>query len=397
MTTTTRAAQSGPVIALLAVAVAAPLVAAAGPAVAGPPTPGTGIQWQAPLTDSSWTYGNSLSYRADPRLSGGHVMTATSKTPSVCQVAQDAEGNPTGELRLVDVGLCTVSLHMDGDATHAPYDGVVTKAVAPRDVIVTCHDFQRASDEPNPGPDPVFSNLAPWDSPSDFKVEPASIPQHLAPGRWPVAVQASPPVDPDTGSPRYQVDSTPCALTVNPVLTVTGMPSGKTPHLTVDGRPVDGTRFVFPYGHTISYSVDPVLGGKATSPLDSTHTRPEAWFASAATGSSTGDTTLTYSTFGEQVAASPFLDFYKSLFMAYTFNQYGWTTARQYLVDGFNGVSGETRLTRLRDILTDLQRLIQNTTILYFGRTDYQAVKDSGDQLIAHIQLILDSGGLPTT
>ena len=386
----TRVARAMPVAMMLAggVAVAALLVAPAGPAAAGP-----GISWQLPLlTTSSWTYGDSLGYWVDRRLTGGPQFIATSSTPQTCKVATDAQGAPTGYLELVDVGDCRVTFHLDGNATRPAYDGVVTRTVVPRELTLACRDAERASDEPNPDLTPVFSNLAPWDPPSGFVVSLRPLSVISGAGRWPVVLRATSPVNPVTRAPRYVIGSVPCTLTVNPVLRVVGMPRGKAAGLTVDGRAVEGNRYVFPYGSTITYSVAPVLGGVAPIP-PLTDIAPEAWFATASTGSATGDASVAYVKFDDLVSESPFIDFYKQQFMSYTFGQYGWLAARRYLTSGVDAVPEETRLTRLRIIVSDLQALIKNTVVLYLGRPDYDAVKASGDQLVDYLQLIRDSGG----
>ena len=327
------------VVVMLAGGAAAPLVAPAGPAMAGPGTSwGTGISLQIPpLANSSWAYGSSLNYQVDPRLTGGLQVIAASSTPQICKVARDVRGTPTGALQLIDVGECKVSFHLDGDATHAPYDSVVTHAVAPRALSLSCRDVQRASDEPSPALTPVFSNLAPWDAPGDFSVRPGPISESLAPGRWPVSLLTASTVNPGTGRPRYDIHSEACTLTVNPVLKVTGVPARKAANLVVDGKPVEGNRLVFPYGSKATYSVAPVLGGTARSHPGLGLHWPEAWFASASTGTITGDTTVSYLTFGDLVSASPFPDFTSSSSWT-TRSSDGWRAARRYLTSGYDGV-----------------------------------------------------------
>jgi hypothetical protein len=403
MSRMTRLTRAVPVVAMLAVGAATPLVVPIGPALAGPGSPsapwgtGTGISVVIPpLADTSWTYGNSFNYFvSDLRLTGGHQTVATSSTPQVCKVATDAQGAPTGALQLTDVGTCTVAFHIDGDATHAPMDSVVTHDVAPRALSLSCRDAQRASDEPNPDLTPVISNLAAWDAPSDFTVRPGPIPTNLAPGRWPVSLLTDSTLNPLTGAPRYVINSAPCTLTVNPVLKVTGMPVRTAADLVVDGKPVPGNRLVFPYGSTVTYSVTPVLEGSApTIPPLVLERLPEAWFASASTGTSTGDTTVGFLTFGELVSASPFLDTFKQLFMTNTFNQSGWQAVRGALKSGVNAESDASRLPRLQSTVKDLQGLIRSTAYIgYLGRPDQPAVEASADQLNAYLQLILDNGG----
>jgi hypothetical protein len=398
MGTRTALTRTGRVVAVLTAATMTSLVAWEAPAIAGTGTSvsGTGIQWQGQgQLDSSWTYGNSLVYQADPRWTGGRVLTATSATPKVCQVATQDDGSPAA-VRLVDVGVCTVGFHLDGDATEAPYDGAISHSVAPRDLTLSCHDVRRASDEVDPALTPVFDNLAPWDAPSDFTIRPdVAIPAHLPAGRWPVSPLTTSPVNPDTGAPRYRIRRTPCTLTVDPVLEVTGMPRDQAADLTVDGQRVDGSRFVFPWGSKVTYSVAPVLGG--TAPVyGQQHKAPEAWFASAATGTATRDATVTYSTFGELVAASPFSDLFKKEFMSYDVAQYGWLAARSYLTPGYDGLDEGKRLARLQDIVGDLQRLIRNAALYYLGRQDWATVNSYADQLVSYLQLIRDRGGVPS-
>ena len=288
-----------------------------------------------------------------------------------------------------------MAFHLDADATQAPYDAAVSQSVAPRDLGVSCHDVRRASDEPDPALTPVFDDLAPWDAPSDFSVQPDfTLPAHVPAGRWPVSPFTTSPVNPDTRAPRYRIRRTPCTLTIDPVLEVTGMPRGKAAELTVDGQRVVDGRFVFPWGSKVVYSVAPVLGG--TAPVyGQQHSQPEAWFASLATGTTTSDTTVTYSTFGELVAASPFSDLFKKEFMSYDVSQYGWLAARAYLSPGVNGVPEATRQARLQDVVSDLQRLIRNATLYYLGRPDWGSVNAYADRLVSYLQLVRDRGGVP--
>ncbi|HEX4473284.1 MAG TPA: hypothetical protein VH085_15045, partial [Nocardioides sp.] len=374
----TRLTRAVPVVAMLAVGAAAALVAPAGPALAGPDTPST--PWGSSpvisvvlssLDDTSWTYGNSPSYWVpDPRQLGRQQYVATSSTPQVCKVATDAHGAPTGVLQLVDVGVCTVAFHLDGDATHAPIDSVVTHAVAPRALGLSCRDTQRASDEPNPVLTPVISNLAPWDAPGQFTVRPGPISASLAPGRWPVSLVTDSTVNPHTGAARYVVNSVPCTLTVNPVLHVTGMPGRTAANLVVDGKPVTGNRLVFPYGSTVSYSVAPVLGGTALIP-GMTNPWPEAWFASASTGTISGDTTVSYQTFGDLVSASPFPDVVQQQVMDSLFHQLGWIGIRRDLTAGYDLVPEDERLSRLRSNVTSLQTYLESVPFQwYLGSPD---------------------------